>query len=97
MLKPGWVRGITQPEGLTIEGVVDQIDHVCQIAGNCLHAGIGSDLDGGYGTEQTPCDLDTIADLQKVNRLLRDRGYAEDDAATIMHGNWIRHFRQAWS
>ncbi|MEE2658954.1 MAG: membrane dipeptidase [Candidatus Latescibacterota bacterium] len=96
MLKPGWVRGVTQPEGLTLKGVTDQIDHVCQLAGNCLHAGIGSDLDGGYGTEQTPSDLDTIADLQRVAGLLRDRGYGEDNIATVMHGNWIRHFRQAW-
>ena len=54
--------------------VADQIDHVCQLAGSSLHAAIGSDLDGGYGQEQTPHDLDTIADLQKVGDLLRARG-----------------------
>jgi len=76
--------------------VADQIDHVCQIAGNSLHAAIGSDLDGGYGQEQTPYDLDTIADLQKVGGLLRERGYSEDDVLNIFHRNLMRLFRCTW-
>ncbi|MCZ6636346.1 MAG: membrane dipeptidase [bacterium] len=74
MLHPGWIKGETQPEVVGLEAVADHIDHVCQLAGNTKHAGIGSDLDGGYGTEQTPHDLDTIADLQKVGGLLEKRG-----------------------
>jgi membrane dipeptidase len=75
---------------------VDHIDHVCQIAGSARHAAIGTDLDGGYGTEQSPNDLDTIADLQKIPGILRGRGYAESDVEGIMHGNWLRFFRKAW-
>ena len=90
MLQPNWERGVTTNEALTLAAVADQIDHVCQIAGNSRHAGIGTDLDGGYGIEQTPCDLDTIADVQKIPDLLRDRGYAGEDIAAIMHGNWLR-------
>jgi membrane dipeptidase len=92
MLKPDWIKGETTPEqaGVTLVDVVDQIDHVCQVAGNARHAAIGTDLDGGYGTEQTPQDLDTIADVQKIPPLLRGRGYADDDIASIMHGNWLR-------
>jgi membrane dipeptidase len=90
MLTPNWERGVTTNEHVTISNVVDQIDHVCQLAGNARHAAIGTDLDGGYGTEQTPNDLDTIADVQKIPDLLRARGYDEDDIALIMHGNWTR-------
>jgi membrane dipeptidase len=90
MLQPNWERGVTTNEGLTLESVAAQIDHVCQVAGNSRHAAIGTDLDGGYGIEQTPCDLDTIADVQKIPDLLRKRGYTEDDIAAIMHGNWLR-------
>src|ERR671917_1589424 len=89
MLEPGWVRGVTTSEHLTLEAVADQIDHVCQLAGNSRHAAIGTDLDGGYGIEQTPNDLDTIADVQKIPELLRKRGYEEDDVAAVMHGNWL--------
>ena len=96
MLQPGWITGKTSNEGVTLSNVVDHIDYVCQLAGNCRHAAIGTDLDGGYGREQSPSDLDTIADLQKLVGLLEARGYNADDIAAIMHGNWLRFLHDAW-
>jgi membrane dipeptidase len=95
MLQPGWIRGETLPDKVTIATVVDHIDHVCQVAGNARHAAIGTDLDGGYGTEQCPNDLDTIADLQKIPDILRQRGYSEDDIEGIMYKNWTRVLTEA--
>ena len=95
MLYPGWIRGETQRDVVGLKAVVDHIDHVCQLAGNADHAAIGTDLDGGYGTEQCPQDLDTIADLQRIPDLLRARGYDEASIAAIMHGNWERLLRRA--
>jgi membrane dipeptidase len=95
MLQPNWERGVTTNEHVSIDTVVGHIDHVCQLAGNANHAAIGTDLDGGYGTEQTPHDLDTIADAQRIPDLLRARGYAEEDVAKIMHGNWLRLLQRA--
>jgi membrane dipeptidase len=99
MLYPGWVRGKTTPEeaGVKLEAIVGHIDRVCQLAGNARHAAIGTDLDGGFGREQSPLDLDTIADLQRVPELLRQRGYALEAIQDIMYRNWIRFFREAWS
>lgn len=98
MMVPGWIRGKTTPEeaGVKLEHMVDHIDHVCQLAGNARHAAIGTDLDGGFGREQAPLDLDTIADLQRVPDMLRGRGYSEPDVEGIMHGNWIRFLQTAW-
>jgi membrane dipeptidase len=98
MLVKGWERGVTLPKdvGVTSETVVDHIDRVCQLAGDCKHAALGTDLDGGFGREQSPMDLDTIADLQKFPELLRRRGYKEDDVRAVMYGNWVRFFREAW-
>lgn len=93
MLQPGWIRGVTKPE-VTLERAVDNIDHVCQLAGSARHVGIGSDLDGGYGKEQTPADLDTIADLQRLPDLLLKRKYSESDIVGFMHGNWLRFFSE---
>ncbi len=90
MLVPGWVRGETRPDVVGLEALVDHVAHVCELAGNCRHVAIGSDLDGGYGTEQTPRDLDTIADLQKLPALLRARGFRPADVDAVMHGNWLR-------
>ena len=81
----------------TLESVADHIDHVCQLAGSAKHSAIGSDLDGGFGTEQSPADLDTIADLQKLPTILKARGYADDDVAGIMHGNWLDVMRRSWN
>jgi membrane dipeptidase len=97
MMIPGWVKGVTTPEqtGVRIEHIVEHIDHICQLAGNAKHCGIGSDLDGGFGTEQSPSDLDTIADLQTIPALLSQRGYSEADIEGIMSGNFLRVLRQA--
>jgi membrane dipeptidase len=99
MLHTGWIRGTTMPKeaGVNLESVIDHIDHICQLAGNAKHSAIGTDLDGGFGREQSPYDLDTIADLQKLPDLLRKRGYKEIDIEGIMHGNWLRFFREAWA
>ena len=98
MLVPGWVRGTSTPQnmGVTLAQVVDNIDHICQVAGNSRHAAIGSDLDGAFGTEQCPADVDTIADLQKIPALLAQRGYTGDDIENICSGNLIRFLRHAW-
>ncbi len=94
MLVPRWIRGQTRPEeaGVTLETMVNHIDHVCQLAGNARHAAIGTDLDGGVGREHSPYDLDTIADLQRLPDLLRRRGYCDEAIAGILHGNWLRFF-----
>jgi len=97
MIGPGWVRGATNNKPVIMDQVVDHIDHICQLAGNSHHAAIGSDLDGGFGREQSPSDLDTIADLQKIPGLLKKRGYKETDIDAIMHGNWLRTLRKAWA
>jgi membrane dipeptidase len=97
MIVPDWIQGVTTPEVCSMEDYVDHIDHVCQVAGNANHAAIGTDLDGGYGTEQTPRDLDTIYALQTVPDRLRARGYSEDDIAKIMHGNWLRILERVWT
>jgi membrane dipeptidase len=97
MIVPGWVRGKTTPEsaGVTMARVVDHIDHICQIAGNARHVGIGSDLDGAFGREQTASDLETIADLTKFADLLRARGYSEAEIAGIESGNFVAFLRRA--
>lgn len=97
MMVPGWVRGESTPRGTncTLDIMVNNIDHICQLAGNTNHAGIGSDLDGAFGTEQCPYDLKTIADLQQVPLLLQKRGYSEEDIERIFSGNFISFLRRA--
>jgi len=98
MLVPGWIRQVSTPEetGVKLDDVLDHTDHICQLAGNADHVGIGSDLDGGFGTEQTPRDLKSIADLANLADLLAARGYDSDATDKIFHGNFLRILREHW-
>jgi membrane dipeptidase len=99
MMVPDWIRGQSSPRAMqcNLDKMVAHLDHICQLAGNANHVGIGTDLDGGFGKEQSPYDLDTIADLQTIPGLLSARGYGEADIENIMHGNWLRFLRAAWA
>ena len=88
-LKDGWVKGKSNREEVSLERLVDHIDHICQLAGDALHVGIGSDFDGGFGLQDTPKEIDTIADLHKLTPMLLSRGYSEEDAAAVLGRNWI--------
>lgn len=96
MLYPDWIRGKMTPEGtgVSMEHVVNHIDHICQLAGNANHCCIGSDLDGSFGKEQCPKDMDTIADIRSIAGILKTRGYSDDDVNKIMYGNAIRFFQK---
>jgi membrane dipeptidase len=94
MLAPGWVKDQSARTIVSLDAVADHIDHVCQRAGNARHAAIGSDLDGGFGTEQVPVGLDRISELQKLDAILTSRGYPSEAVDDIFHGNWLRFFRQ---
>jgi len=98
MLSPEWERGKSTPKerDVKIATVLDHLDHICQLAGNANHIGIGSDLDGAFGREQCPWDLETISDLQKIPDLLRARGYSDSDISKVMHGNWLNLLKISW-
>ena len=90
MLQQEWTLGIWNQVEATLETVVDHMDHICDVAGDAEHVAIGSDLDGGFGREESPRDLDTIADHHRITDILESRGYDEEEVAGIMHGNWLR-------
>jgi membrane dipeptidase len=99
MMVPNWQRRVSNPKEMNcnLEVLVDHMDHICQLAGNALHIGIGSDLDGAFGKEQSPYDIKTIADLQQIPILLAKRGYSDEDIRNVAHGNWLRFIRKAWT
>lgn len=98
MMVPGWVRGQSDPRAMNcnLEVLADHLDHICQLAGNSLHIGIGSDLDGAFGKEQCPYDVENIADISKLESILSRRGYTKTDIANVFHGNWVRFLLNAW-
>ena len=99
MMVPEWIRNVSTPLSMDcgLEKLIDHMDHICQLAGNADHIAIGSDLDGAFGREQSPYDIETIADLQKLPALFAKRGYSQADIEKILHGNWLRFLRNAWA
>jgi membrane dipeptidase len=94
MLRRGWQRG-DRKELTTVTHIAAAIDYICQMAGDAQHVGLGTDLDGGFGVEMSPAELDTVADLPVVAGALKARGYADADVGAIMSGNWLRQLRRA--
>jgi membrane dipeptidase len=96
MMVPGWKRGESTPENtvVSLKHAIRNMQHICELAGNSNHAAIGSDLDGAFGKEQSPVEINTIADLQKITGLLQSEGFKQPDIENIMHGNWIRALRK---
>jgi membrane dipeptidase len=84
-LKVSWSRR----EDVPMMAVFQQIDHVCQLAGDAKHAGLGTDFDGGFGLQSTPAGIDTISDLQKLAPILRQGGYSDDAVMAIFGQNWL--------
>jgi membrane dipeptidase len=97
MMAPNWIRGTSTPQSTNcnMEVMANNIDHICQLAGNSNHVAVGSDLDGAFGREQCPYDLETIADIQKIFPILKSRGYKPEDIEKIANGNWLRFMRKA--
>lgn len=93
-LKSGWLVGRNERSEVPLSYVANHIDHICQIAGDALHAGIGSDFDGGFGLQSIPAEMDTIADLQNLVSLLQARGYSETDIENIFSGNWLARLKR---
>jgi membrane dipeptidase len=77
--------------------VADQIDYICQNAGNARHTGFGTDFDGGFGLQQVPAGIDTIADLHLLAPMLSARGYNEEDIDAVFGGNWINFLKKSLS
>ena len=90
MLHPGWVRGETSADLVPMTALADHVDHICQLAGNARQAAVGSDLDGGFGSDQTPRELTSIADLGRVAPILADRGYTSEQIAGVVADNALR-------
>lgn len=69
--------------------VAEQIDAICQMAGDVRHVGIGTDFDGGLGVEHVPAEIDTIADLPLLFPFLEELGYDSEEIERIASGNFL--------
>ena len=92
MLAKGWVRGKSDTKDLPLTAVADHIDHICQLTGSLNHVALGTDIDGGFGNEQTPREINRFTDVQSLASELTGRNYSSVDIDRIFHGNWLKFF-----
>lgn len=92
-LRPDWSNSDDR-QMVTLRTLAAHIDHICQLAGNALHAGLGTDFDGGFGWPAVPYEIDTIADLQKLAPVLAEYGYSDESIGNILGNNWRRHLER---
>jgi len=92
-LRPDWRRG-ERKALVTLSDVVRAIDYVCQRVGDAEHVALGSDFDGGVGSESVPAEMDTVADLPNIATALSEHGFEPEHIAAIMGGNWLRLLRR---
>jgi membrane dipeptidase len=91
------LEGWTPEQGrqaVTLDQAVAHIDHICQLVGSADHVGIGTDFDGGFGLQDAPQELDSIADLGFIGSALQARGYGQGEIEAILGGNWLRILRR---
>ena len=89
------VVGLQRPfgkEDVTLDDLADHVDHICQLAGDVRHAGIGGDTDGQGGRTGAPAEIDTVVDYNRLADVLARRGYSDDQVTDVMYRNWVRFF-----
>ncbi len=91
-LRPDWNEAGGRTS-VSLDNFIAQMDYICQMAGNAMHVGIGTDFDGGFGLQSVPGDIDTISDIRKIIPILTQKGYTETDIAAILGKNWMSHLQ----
>jgi membrane dipeptidase len=76
----------------TLADVVAHVKHICDLAGDTKHIGLGTDMDGGLGRNQIPEEIRTSADLPRIADALSSGGFSDADVTGILGENWIRFF-----
>jgi len=87
-LEPRW----KQDKSLVVtlnEQLRRHAEHIARLAG-WNHVGIGSDLDGGFGREETPVEIETVADLWKVGSAV-----PAEAREAVLSANWLNFLRAA--
>jgi membrane dipeptidase len=87
-LEPRWKQDKSTP--VTLAG--QWLQHAGYIADLCGwdHVGIGSDLDGGFGLEESPQEIDSVADLYKIGPVV-----PAEVRKKVLGANWLNFIRSS--
>ena len=83
-----WRKDHSVPVSLA-EQFRNHAEHIAKLT-SWKHVGIGSDFDGGFGSDETPMEIDSIADLYKIGDVVPVE-FRED----VLSINWINFLRRS--
>jgi membrane dipeptidase len=87
-LEPRWKHDKSIPVTLD-EHLRRQATYIAHLGG-WNHVGIGSDLDGGLGLEESPLEIDTVADLCKIGSVV-----PAEIREAVLSANWLNFLRSS--
>jgi len=87
-LEPGW-KGDQSVSVTLDEHLRRHANYIANLSG-WEHLGVGSDLDGGFGLEESPSEIDTVADLHKVGSVL-----PAEVRRAVLSTNWLNFLRSS--
>jgi membrane dipeptidase len=80
-------------EGVTVDRVVEHIDHMVEVIGDTDHTGLGSDFDGVPAIAK---GLEDVSKLPNLTKALVGRGYSDKEIEKILGGNFLRVIKRVW-
>ena len=91
LFNPDLRRGhrLREPKQLvTLDHVVAQLDHICQLLGDAAHVGLGSGLT--FDAADAPTGINSVTDLHLIGDALKQKGYGVGEVTAVMGQNWRR-------
>lgn len=92
LFSPFLIPGGVRDRRATIVEAVAHVEWVCDLAGDRVHVGLGSDMDGGFSAAKMPEGIDRPADLMRLSEALAARGWSGREIEGFAGGNWRRFF-----
>ena len=90
-----YTRFLARDRPSTIDDCVRHVEHVTDVMGHRRGVGLGSDMDGGFGAEDLPTDLQRPRHLSRLADALARRGWSDEDINGFRCENWRRFLKRA--
>jgi len=79
----------------TIDETIAHVEHIVEVSGRHDLIALGSDMDGGFGSDRLPEGINRPGDLPLLLQALSDRGWTDDQLAGFRFNNWMRFLKRS--
>lgn len=83
----------TDGKRASVPRTIDHLEHIARVAGGRNLTGLGSDMDGGFGSDKLPEGIDDPRGYALLDKELAKRGWSDQERAGFARENWMRFFK----